>query len=249
MYFCRKVDGPPISCRVQLIILSFSFSAARSNLTNTQGTDVDGRCPLLSNSAQTPPISHFTTFEWSLQQFHTALHRVRGSPSICERSTALHRLSPLWVPVYEFEMVTKSQFHPRWATVMVLSGDCSNLKMQTTTFYFSFYCIMGVHTIHCIVLYLDTIQTWWNKMLLYTNGLTSPSPNSILHGSGLLMLVSPLSLSLWVICKVFPMLGESGFWRRWRITIARKHHFQLSRTFIAFDLQHIALMLMMMMMI
>ena len=100
MYFhtfaeTKIVDGSPISCRVQLIIMLFCFSAACSNLTNTQGTDVDGRCPPLSNSAQTPPISHFTTFEWSLQQFHTALHRVRGSPSICERSTALHRGCPL----------------------------------------------------------------------------------------------------------------------------------------------------------
>ena len=33
-------------------------------------------------------------------------------------------------PVYDFEMVTKSQFHPRWATVMVLSGDCSSPKTE-----------------------------------------------------------------------------------------------------------------------
>lgn len=128
--------------------------AAWSNLTNTQGTDVDGRCPLPSNSAQTPPISHFTTLEWSLQQFHTALHRVRGSLAVrgplhwtlsplWEVHCTAQRLSPLWVPVYEFEMVTKSQFHPRWATVMVLSGDCSNLKMQQQLFISHFIALWG----------------------------------------------------------------------------------------------------------
>ena len=46
-------------------------------------------------------------------------------------------------PVYDFEMVTKSQFHPRWATVMVLSGDCSNLKMQQKLFICYFIALWG----------------------------------------------------------------------------------------------------------
>ena len=90
-----------------------------------------GRCPLLSNSAQT--ISQFTTLEWSLLQHQCPVYFTAQS----EKS------SPLWVPVYEFEMVTKSQFHPRWATVMVLSGDCSNLKMQQKLFICYFIALWG----------------------------------------------------------------------------------------------------------
>ena len=252
-YFSRhkKVDGPPISCRVQLIILSFSFSAAWSNLTNTQGTDVDGRCPLLSNSAQTPPISHFTTFEWSLQQFHTALHRVRG-PLHC--TEVVPSVSPS-LRVWNGHKVTISP------SVGDSDGSIRRLlksKNATKTFYLLFYCIMGEYSFILKCLYLEAIQTRWNKMLLDTNGnirlwcTVSRLQVQIQFCTVLVFLcwsATSLSLSLWVICKVFPMLGESGFWRRWRITIARKHHFQLSRTFIAFDLQHIALMLMMMMMI
>ena len=136
LYFCRNENSWRSShflssAAYHIVILLF---CSRSNLTNTQGTDVDARCPLLSNSAQT--ISHFTTLEWSLQQFHSALHKVRGD-------CIAQRLSPLWVPVYEFEMVTKSQFHPRRATVMVLSGDCSNLKMQQKLLISQFIAFWG----------------------------------------------------------------------------------------------------------
>ena len=96
-----------------------------------QCTDMDGRCPLLSNSAQT--ISHFTTLEWSLQQSSAVFLCTALRCFIALQCTEV--LSPPRVPVYEFEMVTKSQFHPRWATVMVLSGDCSNLKMQQKVYF------------------------------------------------------------------------------------------------------------------
>ena len=70
-----------------------------------------------SNSAQTPPISPFTSLEWSPALFQCSLQCSALVPSVTE-------------PVYDFEMVTKSQFHPRWATVMVLSGDCPSPKTE-----------------------------------------------------------------------------------------------------------------------
>ena len=70
-----------------------------------------------SNSAQTPPISHFTSSEWSPALFQCSVQCSALVLSVTE-------------PVYDFEMVTKSQFHPRWATVMVLSGDCSSPKTE-----------------------------------------------------------------------------------------------------------------------
>ena len=55
-----------------------------------------GRCPPPSNSAQTPPISHFTSLEWSPALFQ------------CSLQCALH-LSPLWLS--RFTTLKWSQSH------------------------------------------------------------------------------------------------------------------------------------------
>ena len=63
--------------------------------------------------------------DFALYEFGMVTSTVPVFTAVC---TAL--VPSVTEPVYDFEMVTKSQFHPRWATVMVLSGDCSSPKTE-----------------------------------------------------------------------------------------------------------------------
>ena len=110
--FCRQQFA-----RLNVQFLPTMFQHSRTDLKCNQPLiDMEVDVPP-SNSAQTPPISHFTSLEWSPALFQCSLQCSALVPSVTE-------------PVYDFEMVTKSQFHPRWATVMVLSGDCSSPKTE-----------------------------------------------------------------------------------------------------------------------
>ena len=110
--FCRQQFA-----RLNVQFLPTMFQHSRTDLKcNLPLSDMEVDVPP-SNSAQTPPISHFTSLEWSPALFQCSLQCSVLVPSVTE-------------PVYDFEMVTKSQFHPRWATVMVLSGDCSSPKTE-----------------------------------------------------------------------------------------------------------------------
>ena len=63
--------------------------------------------------------------DFALYEFGMVTSTVPVFTAVC---TAL--VPSVTEPVYDFEMVTKSQFHPRWATVMVLSGDCPSPKTE-----------------------------------------------------------------------------------------------------------------------
>ena len=76
-----------------------------------------GRCPPIKVCPNAP--------DFALYEFGMVTSTVPVFTVVC---TAL--VPSVTEPVYDFEMVTKSQFHPRWATVMVLSGDCSSPKTE-----------------------------------------------------------------------------------------------------------------------
>ena len=112
-----------IFCRQQFARLNVQFLPT---MFQHSRTDLKCNLPLSDMEVDVPPIKLCPNApDFALYEFGMVTSTVPVFTAVC---TAL--VPSVTEPVYDFEMVTKSQFHPRWATVMVLSGDCSNLKMQ-----------------------------------------------------------------------------------------------------------------------
>ena len=112
-----------IFCRQQFARLNVEFLP-----TMFQHSRTDLKCnqPLSDMEVDVPPIKLCPNApDFALYEFGMVTSTVPVFTAVC---SAL--VPSVTEPVYDFEMVTKSQFHPRWATVMVLSGDCSSPKTE-----------------------------------------------------------------------------------------------------------------------
>ena len=128
----------------QMPFLSKEMAESVRNEIVLHPPDSNARCPPPSNSSQTPPISHFTSLEWSPALFQCSLQcAVHLSPLWLSRFTTLK-----WSQSHNFTLGGRQWwFYPEIAQVQKRS---KNLDKHLLAFWYKLLLLIWLHLLQFV---------------------------------------------------------------------------------------------------